>query len=470
MGVIARIRGWIEMVLSGLVKEEFKINPIVSVEMDNVIRKCADIYAGNPEWISEDDGIKTINFAKAVCSETARLAMLGTSINIDGSERAEWLQEQINSVYYNIREWIEYGCAYGTIVLKPDGDSIEVITPDRFIVTDIKSKDIVGAVFVYEETAEDGKEYFTRLEWHRFDHGIYTITNKCYKSTGKNGKGHFVPIEKTPWSGMIEHSTIENVDKPLFSVFRTPHANNVDIHSGFGLPIFWDALEELKDLDIAYSRNSKEIYDSQRIVLLDSDRMLPGGGISVKETVNNFESTRKQMGLPNIVKNVYGNGAENFYQEINPDLNTDERLKGINALLSQIGYKIGFSNGYFVFNESSGIQTATGVEADQQRTIQFVKDVRDQVEKCMKALLYALDKYADMYDLSPVGVYEAIYDFGDITYNREEDRARWYGYVVSGKIPFWYYLVKFEGFTEEDAKAMEAEAKPKPGTIFGEEE
>ena len=136
MGVIARIRGWIEMVLSGLVKEEFKINPIVSADMENVIRRCADIYAGNPEWVNEDDGIKTINFAKAVCSETARLAMLGTSIKIDGSARAEWLQEQINDVYYNIREWIEYGCAYGTVVLKPDGDSIEVVTPDRFIVTD----------------------------------------------------------------------------------------------------------------------------------------------------------------------------------------------------------------------------------------------------------------------------------------------------------------------------------------------
>ena len=61
------------------------------------------------------------------------------------------------------------------------------------------------------------------------------------------------------------------------------------------------------------------------------------------------------------------------------------------------------------------------------------------------------------------------YDFGDITYNREEDRARWISYVNAGRVPFWYYLVKFEGYTEEDAKALEQKAKPKE-TLFGEEE
>ena len=74
---------------------------------------------------------------------------------------------------------------------------------------------------------------------------------------------------------------------------------------------------------------------------------------------------------------------------------------------------------------------------------------------CCSDLIYALNAFADLYNLSPFGTYEIVFDFGDITYNREEDRARWYGYANSGKIPFWYYLVKFEGMTEKDAKAFE---------------
>ena len=77
---------------------------------------------------------------------------------------------------------------------------------------------------------------------------------------------------------------------------------------------------------------------------------------------------------------------------------------------------------------------------------------------------------ADLYDLAPVGEYEVMYDFGDITYNREEDRARWWQYVTAGKVPAWMYFTKFEGMSEEEARAMVDEATPKEPKLFGEEE
>ena len=88
----------------------------------------------------------------------------------------------------------------------------------------------------------------------------------------------------------------------------------------------------------------------------------------------------------------------------------------------------------------------------------------------MDGAIYALSVYADLYGLAPVGTYEITYDFGDITYNREEDRARWWQYVTQGKVPAWMYFQKFEGMSEEDAKAMVEEATPKEDNkLFGEE-
>jgi A118 family predicted phage portal protein len=171
-----------------------------------------------------------------------------------------------------------------------------------------------------------------------------------------------------------------------------------------------------------------------------------------------------------MVRMVAGDGKETYYQEINPELNTEARIKGINNLLSQIGYKSGFSNGHFVFSETTGFQTATGVEAAQQRTIQTTKDVRDKLESCVKNLVYALNVFADLYTLAPAGTYEIALDFGDITYNRDEDRARWWGYVVAGKVPAWKFFVKFEGMTEDEAKEMVAEAAPKQPKLFALEE
>ena len=458
MGLFSAIRGWFSMLTKSKAKDEFNIEAISSEQMSAWISECINIYQGNPSWLNEDDHIDTINMAKALCSETARLTTLGIGVKLDGSARAEWLQKQIDRVYFQLRNWVEYGCAYGTVILKPNGSDIDLYTPDMFEITHAAADRIDGVIFHNWKQAGE-KKWYTRLEYHRFEEGIYRITNKCYLGDKPDDTKETVDIKSTPWSYMAEEVAISNMENTLFGAFRTPQANNLDLNSPYGLPIFSEAVQELRDLDIAYSRNSKEIHDSKRLVMLDADRLLPGGGIG------NLDRTS----MPDYIKLVDGDTTveSDVYHEINPQLNTDTRLTGINALLSQIGYKAGFSNGYFVFNESAGIQTATQVEADQQRTIQFIKDVRDKLESCLDGLIYAMDVFATLYRLAPMGAYEVVYGFGDVTYNVEEDRARWWGYVQSSKVPAWRYFVKFEGMTEEDAKAMVAEAQPKTPTLFG---
>ena len=468
MGIISTVKRWLGMLIPSRVKEEFGITPVTSAEMSDFLALCGRVYGGTPDWVNGDDHIKTINFAKSVCSEVARLAMLGTKIQVDGSARAAWLQEQIDNVYSQFRYWLEYGNGYGTVIIKPNGDGVDFLTPGRFMITDSDNGEIRGIVFFDQEHDPVAEKWYTRYEYHRFENENYIITNQCFIGNSANDKGKPVAIEKTPWVGLAEEVVAEGVDKMLFGVYRTPMANNIDINSALGMPIFAEAITELRDLDVAYSRNAKEVDDSKRTVLVDSDRVMPGSTKISRAHINNV--MRPDTILPDYIKLVEGVGIDgDIYHEINPTLNTDARLTGINALLSQIGYKCGFSNGYFVFNEKSGMVTATQVESDDRRTIQLIKDVRDQFESCLDGLLYALDKFADAYGLAPRGAYEVVYDFGDITYNREEDKARWYSYVTAGRVPFWYFLVKFEGFSEEEAKALEAAAQPSD-TLFGAEE
>lgn len=449
------------MIFNGRARKEFDVKAITSPKMDEFVARCGRIYRGNPDWLSDD--IRTVNFAEAICSETARLTMIGTSIKVDGSARATWIQEQLDKIYYELRNWVEYGCAFGTVILKPNGTDVDLVLPENFMITSKDGDNITGAVFISQRRSADGKRYYTRLEYHRFmDDGKYCITNKVYVGETESDMDKPVAIEESPWSMLKDEVYIDNLDRPLFAVLRMANANTIDEGSPMRMPIFSGAIEELRDLDIAYSRNAEEIFDSARIVLMDSDKLLPNG----KSNSNNAAITseknkrvRKTMELPKYVRNVEGNGESDFYQEINPTLNTTMRIEGINNLLAQIGYKCGFSNGYFTLNEKTGMITATQVESDDRRTLQNIKDIRDQVEKCIDGLVYALDKFADLYELAPLGKYEVVYDFGDLTYNREEDRARWMGYVSQGLVPAWMYFEKFEGMTEEEAKAMVEEAK-----------
>ena len=451
------------MRLLGKAKEEFDIRPVTNAQTEQLVNMCAQIYQGTPYWL--EDGIKTINFAEVICSEIANLTTLAIHIEVEGADkegsRAFYMKDQIDKSYDRFREWVEYGCGFGTIILKPAQEVTQVMTPDRYVVTEERHGEIWGAIFHDCIQSPDGKKWYNKLEYHRFlENGNYAVDNRCYIGDTRNDAGKPLPIEKSPWNGLEEHVEIENIDRPLFAVFRTPAANTKEVNCPLGMPVFSKVIEELKDLDVAYSRNSTEVYQSKRTVLMDSDKLSSGKIKDVKEgTPQSWEIKRKQMQLPDYVRIVEGEGEGEFYHEINPTLNTDTRIKGINSLLSQIGFKCGFSNGYFVFNEKTGMITATQVEADDRRTIQTIKDMRDKLESAIRDLCYALDKFADLYDYAPVGEWELTFDFGDITYSYQEDKATWWQYVLQGKVPFWKYMEKFEGMTKEEAIELEREAK-----------
>ena len=79
------------------------------------------------------------------------------------------------------------------------------------------------------------------------------------------------------------------------------------------------------------------------------------------------------------------------------------------------------------------------------------------------------DAMISLYALAPFERYQLHFHFGDVTYNYEEDKANWKSYVAQGWIPKWLYFVKFEGMSEEEAKALcaEAESAGQKAELFG---
>ena len=97
MGIMSTVKRRIEIVFRRQAQEDFKVEPVSSPEMDSLIERCGRIYQGKPDWIMDPDNhIKTINFAKSICSETARLTTLAIGIQSSGSARATWLQELVD--------------------------------------------------------------------------------------------------------------------------------------------------------------------------------------------------------------------------------------------------------------------------------------------------------------------------------------------------------------------------------------
>ena len=194
-------------------KSEFGTTAIISGAMETAIRYWMDIYSGRPDWVDPEDNIKTIKFAKSICSETARLVTLAIGVSFDGN-RGDYMENWNNSaVMPHLRKWVEYGCAFGTIVLKPNGNGVDIVTPANFEVTEVDGMGkITGMRF--QDRYKSGDNWYTKLEQHSFrtakvryeesgeyeDVTFYLIQNRAYISNNEAEIGKPIDLSMTKWS------------------------------------------------------------------------------------------------------------------------------------------------------------------------------------------------------------------------------------------------------------------------------
>ena len=263
---------------------------------------------------------------------------------------------------------------------------------------------------------------------------------------GQYTLGAEIPLtEVEEWAEMQPEVRIEQLETPLFAFFRLPGSNTIDQTSPLGMSAFANAIPELEALDMALSRKNGEVADSKHITLV--------GQAAIQYA--NAHSTK----LPRFVQGL-GVGADDQkpITEHVPKMLTDDRIKDINFDLSMAGVKCGFSEGVFVMDGQTGMITATQVESDDRDTIQTIKADRDALRCAVEQAIKGADALTTLLGAAPLGEYEVTFNFGDITYNYEEDKASWKNYASQGWVPLWLYFTKFEGMSEEEAKKRVAEA------------
>ncbi len=469
MGIISWIKAVWNKMFKKEIEERFNADILLSSEMESYIDKFYRITSGHPDWEDVEDDIESINFAGFIDDVTAGLVTLDAKIKMPDTPRGKLLQESADYVLQVLHDKVSEALGNAGLMFKPNGKNVDYVEPGNFAPTDVDSNgNILGCVF--QDQKKVGDYYYTRLEWHRFENigemRVYRITNYAYKSTGTMGIGKPCSLSEVPdWAYLEEDIALQNVKKPLFSYFKNPAPNRLDRTSPLGVPIWHNCLKELKDLDVAWGRKSGEVQDSKHITFLPESviRWADMHNVKLPRWVRGM-----QMGA--------GDGENQIHEHVSTLL-TEQRIKDINSILAMISMKCGFSQGFFVLDEKTGMMTATQVEADDQETIRTIKNIRDALQSCLEDLFYALNVFADQYTMLPAEdwdalIDEATFDFGNILYNYAEDKAMWLQYVNQGYVPAYIYFSKFEGMAEDEAKEMVAEAKSENeqnSSLFGEE-
>lgn len=469
-------------------EKAFGVETYLSPEMDAAIKLWGQLESGKPPWVKGDT--RTIRFSNTVARELAKLITQNIDIKVQSKygtgETAKRIQKAIDGHFLkNAQKNMEKVIRLGGVMAKWNGDGVDYIPPDRFLVTEFDSNgEVTGAIFFSYYQKE--KKFYTRAEWHRFEDGerrdeagesvsvrVYRVSNKAFVSDNQDEIGRPTDLKNTKWADIVPEFTAENLEKPLFVYLKNPYSNTIDPDSPLGVSCFSECIEELRWLDIAMSTLGVETEDSE-------PKMIVGQSAIQYAEANGIELPRM------VLKTGLDDMTDKPFEQWQPTLQVASRTDGINFLLSIISYKTGFDPGYFVFNgQTISVATATQVEATERRTINTAGDYRD-ILSCPDSngdgrigaihdIAYIMDAMAVINGESApseFGNYEIYADFADLTRNAEEDRSRALLLTDKGFYPKWYYLAHNEGFTEEKARAIVAEAKsenePKEG-LFGEE-
>lgn len=450
MGLI----NWIKEMLHRMFTPEevyqiFNVQPAASSVMMGAVESWKNIYEGRALWLTDDPEMRSAQFASIVSSEAARLATIELGFEISGSARADYLQQRMTVLQDKIRTQLEYACALGGMVFKPNGTGVDFIKQGEFIPVDLDSNgDITGAIFISSKQIAD--QYFNRFEYQRFDDGVYKISNKAFVSDSPETIGRQVSLAAVcEWANIQPEVSIDNLERPLFAYLKMPWANQVDSSSPLGCSIFAKAIDTIQDIDFTARGLRKEIKTADRKVFV-SDKILR----------RDDKGNVIRNPIPDLIQGLeYGVDEKNTYHEFNPEIRIEQYRQSMQTFLNIAGNQCGFSNGYFSFDEKTGMVTATQVEADQQRTVSTVTDIQKALKTALSGLAYAMDVYATLYNLAPFGTYEENYSMRDLSVNVTEDRARAWQMVMQGKIPFWWYAVNYESMSEEDARKLYQEAQ-----------
>ena len=232
-----------------------------------------------------------------------------------------------------------------------------------------------------------------------------------------------------------------------------PNANNVDIDSPLGVSIFSKAVESIKDFDMWYSKWKREGKLSDKYLFVDEQAMLkPGATGANKAVVNNP--------LPELIKGLrFGNNANKCIEEFNPEIRVEDFKLALQTQLDLISVQCGFSSGYFSFDSKSGVVTATQIQSEDQRTNSTCTDIQQNYKLAIEGLIYAMETMHSLYELTPDEDLDVSFYLKDLYVNADEDRKRAFELAEKKYIPKWKYLVDYEGYSEEDAKKLVAEAE-----------
>lgn len=247
--------------------------------------------------------------------------------------------------------------------------------------------------------------------------------------------------------GMIADFPTYSEYKP-FGIFKPGIDNIYDDLSPYGASIVADAIGAVKAVDAAWDSIVQEVVLTQPRVFADESML----------DVRREDGKAVPTGMSDdmLFRKMAGTGVEHYLQIFSPSIRMEQLRLALDTALAELGDSCGFGQNYFTLGKAGGIKTATEVVSDNSTLMRNVRKhenvIRGAIQDVVSALLDNARTHcaADIErNFGPVSV-----EFDDsVIVDTQTEKAAMLNEIAAGVRPKWHYLVKFDGMSEEEARA-----------------
>lgn len=442
----------------------------LSTPMDPHVNRWWSYLVGNADFFTrvevDEDGrenkvpIRSCRPAEMVTSDMAAMIYNErSSISIPDDElgvASAWLDEWLNQIWWHDRAplTIKRMCDTGTAAwalhvrgASETGKSNNLsVVPMRYDARSIiplswEADSCQECAFI-ADVYIDG-EQCTQLEVHRVgDDGNYVIHCAFFNSKGERFSRDGYP---QGFDGLKTRQPI-----PTFALIRLAIDNPYWDYSPMGVALFDNAIDVLETVDMAFNNIGNDIFLGRKL-------------LGLPEQMMRKDETTGRMRLPWMAGQQFFLGTKsNTYDgkmavfEYNPSLRADENRQMLATALQMLGKKVGFGTKCYALDSQGGITTAKQVASDNAEMMRTIRRHEHLIRPAVAQIVEAAAGIYNQLSMRAVGDLSGGVEvvLGDSIMQdddslRERDRAD----VAAGLLEPWRYMVRWQGYTEADAKA-----------------
>lgn len=391
-----------QTVPAGTIEKEFGVQPVASRKMEDNINLWYAMYINHPPW--ENCDVRSLGLPGAIGRELSRHALTEFSVSVSGSQRADYIDKQMQTAADKFGIDLELGLCLGGVALKPYPENGRILveakttdfTPTRFDGTD----KAIGGVFK-SAPLRQGKEWYILMEYHDFltrkdGSSVYVIENKAFRSGQDGIPGEQVALNTIDtWKDLTERTEIENLEGPLFAYFKPPVANRVEPFSPLGVSVYSGEVADLiRQADEQWERLLWEFKSGERKIYMDGKTVSAG----------QFEDRLFERGM--FTKDG------NLFEPYSPDFRNSSLYDGFQYILKIIEFDVGLAFGT-ISDPNTVNKTATEEIMTKHRQYVTEDAIQKAFQSTLDGLIYAMNAWCDLAQLAPAGKYEVAYNWGD---------------------------------------------------------